>query len=142
MSPLRNGNYYTNGVWYNQRLIVEESGAIMKNAFGDFFDTRIELGNLGKADPEIVNATGQEFYNMKLTILNSQTNPIEYGVVSQDGTKITMKGKRGVFSLHWISQKEGDALDADGDPIDNWTFGNGKIYLGPTTGQKCWICVL
>ena len=72
LSPLRTGNYYANGFWYNQRLIVAESTAVIKDVFGVSFDTKIEIGNLGKAAPEIAEATCQDLYNIKLNIPNSQ----------------------------------------------------------------------
>ena len=108
MSPLRSGNYYTNGVWDNQKLIVDGSRSIVKDGWTrDSHDAKIEIGNFGEADPEIVEATGQDFYNMKLTIDNYQKTT-EYGVVSQDGAKITMKGTTmkgtGCFVLNWITQ--------------------------------------
>ena len=125
LSPLRTGNYYGEGVWYNQRLIVEGPRVAIKDSCGNLRHAITEISNFGEADPEIVKATGQDFYNMKLSI--PETDNTKYGVVSQDGDKITMKGTDGdinfrkgpsIFELKWITQEEADALDADGDPME------------------------
>ena len=114
LSPLRTGNYYAPGVWYNQRLVVEGPKAFIKDSFGDSHNVKIDIGNFGKVGPEINSATSQDFYNMKLT----RPESIEYGVVSQDGAEITMNGATDIFAINWISQEEADALDADGDPVE------------------------
>ena len=70
LSPVCNGTYGVTGacnIRHINLLFVEGPQVILKNQFGASDDAKIQIGNFGKADPEIISATGKDLYSLKLT---------------------------------------------------------------------------
>jgi len=116
VTVLRDGNYQAIGNWYNF-LVVNGLKGVLKDGSGSPIDMKIEVGEFGEADPEIVETTGQSRYNLKYSFTFGE-DVTEHGVVNQDGLKATIKGMMGISSLKWITPEEAAALEADGDPIE------------------------
>eukprot|EP00091_Calanus_sinicus_P017622 TRINITY_DN3809_c0_g1_i1.p1 TRINITY_DN3809_c0_g1~~TRINITY_DN3809_c0_g1_i1.p1 ORF type:complete len:157 (+),score=46.63 TRINITY_DN3809_c0_g1_i1:51-473(+) len=109
--PLRNGHYKATGNWYSF-IVVNGSTGILKEPSNSKIETKIKLGEFGEADPEIVETTGQQFYNIEFTYTIGSDYK-EPGVLSEDGLKITTKGMMGVTVLDWVTQEEAAALEAE-----------------------------
>jgi len=114
---LLDGSYRGLGTFYCL-LVVEGSKVVMKDVnFEVFADVKIEIGNFGEADPEIVKSTGKKCYNVTLTYTFGK-DFIEHGVIWEDGLKITTKGMGGITVLEWITEEEVAAMEDDKDPIE------------------------
>ena len=114
--PLFNGHYKAKGNWFSY-ITINGGRGVVKESTGAELEARITLGDLGKADPEIVKAAGQDSYNFQLDYTFGQ-DITEKGVLSEDGLKIMTKGVMGVCEMHWITEEEAKALEDEGDPIE------------------------
>jgi len=110
------GSYKAVGTWYSI-LVVEGDTLIVKKNNGGSHDVHFKKGDFGEADPEIIKATGQEFYNIEFSYEVGR-KLTEQGVITDDGLKITMKGVLGIAELEWVTEEEAAAILADGDPIE------------------------
>ena len=117
MVEIINGNYKVTGNWYSG-ILVNGSKGVMKDPTYSGREIDIKFGDFGEADPEIVKATGQKYYNLQLTYTARGMEVNEPGVISKDGLNITLKGVMGTCELEWITEEEAAALEADGDPIE------------------------
>ena len=68
----------------------------------------------GKAADMVVAVTGKTEYNVEL---RSGTYGV-YGVISEDGKKMTFKDMVGVGWMEWITKEEAAAIEAARDPIE------------------------
>ena len=78
-------------------------------------------GQFGTAADEVVRATGKTAYNIQLTIKNEGQVYKAYGVVSEDGKKMTfmdMVRVVGIGWMEWITEEEAAAIEAAKDPIE------------------------
>jgi len=114
---LLDGSYRGIGTWFSL-LVVKGSKVVVKDTNGEVFaDVKVEIGNFGEADAEIIKSTGKKFYNVQMTIPFGK-DVIELGVISADGLKITTKGLTGITVLEWITEEEVAAMEEDKDPIE------------------------
>jgi hypothetical protein len=113
---LLDGSYKAAGTWYSS-VVMDGDTAVMKGTNGSSHQINLNLGDFGEAASEIVETTGQHFYNIKLSYSFGK-DFTELGVVSEDGLKITMKGMMGTAVLDWMTEEEAAVLEADGDPIE------------------------
>ena len=117
-------------------MVVEGTKTILKEPSNTEMEGKIMLGHFGEADPEIVKRTGQHFYNIKI-MFSYGKNVTEYGVLSQDGLKITTKCLMGICEMKWITEEEAQALEDEGDPI---TAPPGDYKIQPDyQGKFLWL---
>ncbi len=73
----------------------------------------------GKAADEVVAVTGKTEYNVELSVNVSLGAEFKvYGVVSEDGKKMTFMYLMGVGWMEWITKEEAAAIEAAKDPMD------------------------
>ena len=73
----------------------------------------------GKAADEVVAVTGKTEYNVEIVSVNLGGVDLKmYGVVSEDGKKMTFKDTVGVSWMEWITEEEAAAIEAAKDPIE------------------------
>ena len=114
---LKEGTYKAVGCWYKS-LSYDGSKALTRGTNGDDDPINVKFGDFGASDPEIASATGQTTYNVEFKSSFEDRVFAEYGVISEDGLTITLKGMMGTATLTWITDEEAKALEEDGDPID------------------------
>ena len=148
LSPVCNGTYRVTGacnIRHINLLFVEGPQVILKNPFGASADAKIQIGNFGKADPEIISATGKDLYSLKLTGFYLGKDVFELGVVIGDGAKIITKGKDGISEFDWITEEEAkaDTIEAPPCPFKIQPENPGKFIwitgapgLGKTTSAN------
>ena len=69
----------------------------------------------GKAADEVVALTGKTEYNVELV---GEMDLKMYGVINEDGKKMTFKDKMGVGWMEWITEEEAAAIEAAKDPME------------------------
>ena len=78
----------------------------------------LKYGDFGDADQEICELTGKISFDLELTFTVHEKEFKKLGVITKNGTKITMKSMMGIAKFEWISDEEAAAIEDDGDPID------------------------
>ena len=114
---LKEGTYKAVGCWYKS-LSYDGSKALTRGTNGDDDPINVNFGDFGASDPEIASTTGQTTYNVEFKSSFEDRVFAEYGVISEDGLTITLKGMMGTATLTWITDEEAKALEEDGDPIE------------------------
>ena len=109
--PWQDGAYKATGCFFSSMQVTGGVGQAMGTV------VTINQGQFGKADQIITEQTGQTVYNVELKY-NLGMDIVEYGVVSEDELKITMKTIMGVGVLKWMTDEESAAFEAAKDPID------------------------
>ena len=72
----------------------------------------------GKAADEVVAVTGKTEYNVEIVSVLLGVDSKMYGVVSEDGKKMTFMDMVGVSWMEWITEEEAAAIEAARDPIE------------------------
>ena len=114
---LVDGSYKVTGGWYST-VDVNGNTAIIHGNNGTSHSMSITLGNFGDSDPEIAKSTGQQNSNIELSYTFAEHVTTMFGVVSEDGRRITFKSSVGITVLDWMTDEEAEAMKEDGDPID------------------------
>ena len=112
-TPWRNGKYKSGDGGQDLITIIGEK--VMFNAFNE---AKIKFGSFGEADPKIVEMTGERNYNVELSFDLIGKKMADYGVLTEEGTKLTIKGTSGIRTRLWITEEEAELVENDGDPID------------------------
>ena len=110
------GNYKVDGSFYTILWADGEEGVI-KDGQIHSFPCKITYGDCGEAHPDVSELTGKKSYNVKITF----TWGVDFhdlGVMTDDGSHVTMKGMMGISTLEKISEEEAAELLASGDPVD------------------------
>ena len=118
LPSLVNGSYKVTGGWYST-VDVNGNAAIIHGNNGTSHSMEITLGNFGDSGPEIIKSTGQKISNIQLSYTYAENVTTMFGVVSEDGRRITFKSSVGISVLDWMTEEEAVALEEDGDPIDS-----------------------
>jgi len=106
--PWQDGKYKATGCFYSDMHITGGVG----QANGTV--VTLKQGEFGETDQKIMEETGQHLYTVELNFIGL----LEYGVVSEDGLKITLKAMMGVGVLEWMTDEEATAFEAAKDPIE------------------------
>ena len=83
-----------------------------------FPGANLKYGSFGEADPKIVEETGEKNYNVELSFDFIGKAMADYGVVTEDGRKLMLKGIDGIRTRLWITDEEAELIENDGDPIE------------------------
>jgi len=112
-NPWRNGKYKScDG---GQDLITVDGEKI---TFNSFSEAKLKFGSFGEADPKIVEMTGEKIYNVEISHNYIGKKMSDYGVLTEDGTKLVIKGGSGIRTRLWITDEEAEMIENDGDPIE------------------------
>ena len=112
-TPWRDGKYKSGDGGQDLVTIVGE-----KVTFNAFNEAKIKFGSFGEADPKIVEMTGERNYNVELSFDLIGKKMADYGVLTEEGTKLTFKGSSGIRTRLWITGEEAELVEQDGDPIE------------------------
>jgi len=112
-TPWKDGHYKGEGL----SDVVEIEGNTVKIPEYPDIVMAITFGEFGKADPDVVEASGHPQYNMEMRYEAFGQNPVEYGVMDSTGEKFTFKTMFGLWTMEWITAEEAERLANDGDPI-------------------------
>merc|ERR1719391_1805143 len=112
-TPWRNGKYKSGDG--GQDLITIDGEKV---TFSSFNQAKLKYGSFGDADSKIVEMTGERNYNVELSFDFIGKKMADYGVLTEDGTKLTLKGPSGIRTRLWITDEEAELLAKDGDPIE------------------------
>ena len=112
-TPWRDGKYKSGDGGQDLITIVGEKVTV--NAFNE---AKIKYGSFGEADPKIVQMTGEGKYNVELSYDLIGKRMADYGVLTEGGTKLTLKGSSGIRTRLWITAEEAELVEKDGDPIE------------------------
>ena len=111
--PWKDGTYKATGCLYNSINICGNTG----QATGT--ELSLQHGEFGTAAHKIAEHTGQEFYNVEIKY-NFGGELVEFGVISDDGLKITLKTIMGNYIgiLEWMTEEEAADFEAAKDPME------------------------
>ena len=112
-TPWRNGKYKSGDG--GQDLITIDGEKV---TFSSFNQAKLKYGSFGDADSKIVEMTGEGNYNVELSFDFIGKKMADYGVLTEAGTKLTLKGTSGIRTRLWITDEEAELLAKDGDPIE------------------------
>ena len=77
----------------------------------------ITFGDFGPARKEVVEATGVDNYNLRMSFAEGAV--VTKGVLSEDGSQITSWGfSNSIETYKWLSQDEVDKIREDRDHVD------------------------
>ena len=89
-----------------------------KVTFSSSNEAKLKFGSFGEVDPELVEMTGEKFYNLELSFDFVGREMADYGVLLENGTKLVIKGLSGIRTLVWVTAEEAELMANDGDPIE------------------------
>ena len=103
--PWQNGHYKCSNITtYDDMVLIKGNTVHMPG----FAPPKMTAGVFGKAADEVVAVTGKTEYNVELVIIFLGIDMKMYGVVSEDGKKMTFKNMTGVGSTVGIRVVPGD----------------------------------
>ena len=112
------GNAWRNGKYKSgdggQDLITIDGEKVTFNAFNE---AKLKFGLFNEADPKVVEMTGEKKYNIELSYDFVGRKMVDYGVLTENGTKLVFKGMAGTRTRVWITEEEAELIEKDGDPI-------------------------
>jgi len=111
MTPWRSGVYKATNFFFDSVTICGATG----NAVGMEFE--ITAGDFGEASDRIREETGQDRLTIQ-TKFKFAGEMIDYGVISEDGLKITVSNVFGIATLHWMTDEEHEAYEAAKDAME------------------------
>ena len=82
------------------------------------FKSKLKYGSFGEADPRIVEMTGERFYNLEIRYDLIGKEMTDYGILTEHGRKMVLKGNSGIVTRLWITDEEAELIENDGDPIE------------------------
>jgi len=112
-TPWKDGHYKGEGL---SDAVQVEGNTVKIPEYPDIVMT-ITFGDFGKADPEVVEASGHSKYNVEMRYEAFGQSPVDHGVMNPTGQKMTFKTMFGLWTWEWITAEEAERLANDGDPI-------------------------
>ena len=112
-TPWRDGKYKR--LDRGQDLITINGETV---TFNPFSKSKLKYGSFGEADPRIVEMTGERFYNLEIRYDLIGKEMTDYGVLTEHGRKMVLKGNSGIVTRLWITDEEAELIENDGDPIE------------------------
>jgi len=115
--PWQEGYYKCTNMFTGLRdLILVKGNTVDMLGFdlGGSITYKLAVGEFGKAADEVAEVTGKTEYNVELRSVIWGM----YGVISEDGKKLTFKDMVGVGWMEWITEEEAAAIEAARDPIE------------------------
>ena len=111
--PWKDGTYKATGCFYDSIKVCGNTGQAMGT------ELSLHHGEFGTALPKIAEQTGQEFYNVEIKYSLGE-ELVEFGVISDDGLKITIKTilGNGIGILEWMTEEEAAAFEDAKDPME------------------------
>ena len=91
--PLTDGHYKVTDNWYKLLWVNGATAVIKGTTMGDL-SVDLKYGDFGDADQEICELTGKISFDLELTFTVHEKEFKKLGVITQNGTKITMKSIR------------------------------------------------
>ena len=135
-TKLKPGAYRQNA---SSILMFDGNSLSIKRVDGTLHPIEFEIGgDYGEADSDVVEASGKKHYNIKTCTKLMDKEFISFGVISEDGTKATMKGMAGMQQYQWMTEEEVQKLDEEeSDPIE---APPGEYKIQPENqGKLLWI---
>merc|ERR1711970_290686 len=130
MSPWRPGVYKATNFFFDSVTICGGSGAALGMEF------EITAGDFGDASDDVREETGQDKFTIQ-TKFKFAGEMIDYGVISEDGLKITVSNVFGIATLHWMTDEEHEAYEAAKDIVEAPT--HQYIEDPGNVGRLLWI---
>ena len=115
MSTLCEGTYRSPGTGCSF-IVVQGHTATAYYPKGTLQLFQIQYGEFGETNREIAEASGELFYNIKLT--SNDGKVCKFGVVSKDGQRLTMAGIAGISFIDLVTEEEADQLKTQGDSME------------------------
>ena len=115
--PLTDGHYKVTDNWYKLLWVNGATAVIKGTTMGDL-SVDLKYGDFGDADQEICELTGKISFDLELTFTVHEKEFKKLGVITKNGTKITMKSMMGIAKFEWITDEEAAAIEDNGDPFD------------------------
>ena len=112
-TPWRDGKYKR--LDRGQDLITINGETV---TFNPFSKCKLKYGSFGEADPRIVEMTGERFYNLEIRYDLIGKEMTDYGVLTEHGRKMVLKGNSGIVTRLWITDEEAELIENEGDPIE------------------------
>ena len=112
-TPWRDGKYKR--LDRGQDLITINGETV---TFNPFSKSKLKYGSFGEADPRIVEMTGERFYNLEIRYDLIGKEMTDYGVLTEHGRKMVLKGNSGIVTRLWITDEEAELIENEGDPIE------------------------
>ena len=112
-TPWRDGKYKR--LDRGQDLITINGETV---TFNPFSKSKLKYGSFGEADPRIVEMTGERFYNLEIRYDLIGKEMTDYGILTEHGRKMVLKGNSGIVTRLWITDEEAELIENDGDPIE------------------------
>jgi len=119
MAGLKVGFYKTAGNWFKVLEVKTENEALAKATILGDLQITLNYGDFGEAEAPLHEATGKKVMNVEMELHVQGETHKTYGVVSDDGDKMTLKTSAGVFAFEKISSDEATEILDDGDPMED-----------------------